>query len=73
MLRQYELRSLLTIVAQAGNGAIIVDAGGGTIDINAYGMTPSTTGNSFEEIAPSQCKSPNLHPESREYLLMTVV
>jgi hypothetical protein len=59
------------MVAQAGNGAIIVDAGGGTIDLSAYGVTPSTAGNSFEEIAPSQCKSPNLRPD--QYLLMTIV
>ena len=38
---------------QGGEGIIIVDAGGGTVDLSAYCRT--TSPNSFEEIAPSEC------------------
>lgn len=35
---------------------IIVDAGGGTIDISAYRQNPAEDTQTFEEIAPAQCK-----------------
>ncbi|PPQ91153.1 hypothetical protein CVT25_003058 [Psilocybe cyanescens] len=48
----YCIQSGLTADAlKDGNGVMIVDAGGGTIDISSY----SQNGDSFEEIAVSQC------------------
>ncbi|KAH7912709.1 hypothetical protein BJ138DRAFT_1228273 [Hygrophoropsis aurantiaca] len=35
-------------------GVIVVDAGGGTIDLSAYSMSQSS--NTFEEIAPTECR-----------------
>ncbi|KIM86827.1 hypothetical protein PILCRDRAFT_4705 [Piloderma croceum F 1598] len=37
-----------------GQGVIVVDAGGGTVDLSAYCMTVSP--DSFEEIAPTECR-----------------
>lgn len=45
----------LNLVAQKGQGVMVVDAGGGTIDLSAYYMSGSPP--SFEEIAPTECES----------------
>lgn len=61
-------RGLLADGVARDTGVIVVDAGGGTLDISAYCATSS---DSYEEIAPAQCRlqgSVFISRRAREYL-----